>query len=54
MKYGADDSNGDLSPTSPVEESDLLSLVEQEPKPGLDGAPVHCKLRVQNDKKSIC
>lgn len=33
----------DLSPTSPVEESDLFSPVELEPKPGLDGAPVHCE-----------
>ena len=44
MKYAAEDSNGDLSPTSPAEESDLLSPVDEEPEPGLNGTPVHCKL----------
>jgi phosphatidylserine synthase 2 len=38
MPHAAD---SDMSPTSPAEESDLLSPAEQEPKPGLDGAPVH-------------
>ena len=35
----------DLSLTSPVEESDVLSHGEQDPEPlpGLNGAPVHCE-----------
>jgi phosphatidylserine synthase 2 len=35
----------DLSPTSGVEESELLSPteLEPEPEPGLNGTPVHCE-----------
>lgn len=36
---------GELSPTSPVEESDsgFLSPPEAEPEPGLHGVPVRCE-----------
>jgi hypothetical protein len=38
---GEEDS--ELSPTSPVEESDALTVQEPEPAPGIDGIPVRCK-----------
>lgn len=37
--------NDELSPTSPVEESDTLFVgdLEPEPEPGVNGTPVHCE-----------
>lgn len=39
----SDENNPDLSPTSPVEESDTAPVPEPEPKPGLHGVPVRCE-----------
>lgn len=40
-----EDSNPDLSVTSPADDSDsiLSPVVEPEPNPGLDGTPVRCE-----------
>jgi phosphatidylserine synthase 2 len=40
------DENPELSPSSPLEDSDTAfpAAIEPEPNPGLDGVPVRCKL----------